>query len=142
MRKGENELSVPSANETKRTNRSAAACKKTRRAGQHRRRHPYRDRALRALAEYPYRKNAVSTAGRWNRELERARRFVDCVESALAMLTPEEREVLLDKSDPLPDGSLPTGFDRYERAACEKSTYYRLRAKALEKFSLALYGAK
>ena len=103
--------------------------------------HPNRDRALRVLAAYPYRKAAVNAAdGRCTADLERAKRFVAVVEGALAVLAEEERSVLLDKSVPLADGTLPTGFDRYERAACEKSAYYRLRARALERFAIALYG--
>ncbi len=101
--------------------------------------HPNRERALRVLAAYPYRKAAAESA-RNTAELERARRFVAVVEEALSVLAEEERSVLLDKSVPLADGTLPTGFDRYERASCEKSAYYRLRARALERFSIALYG--
>ena len=103
--------------------------------------HPNRERALRVLALYPYRKAAAEVAeGRVTSELARARTFVARVDQALAVLAAEERNVLLDKTIPLPDGSLPTGFDRYEKAACEKSAYYRLRARALEKFSVALFG--
>ena len=103
--------------------------------------HPNRERDLRVLALYPYRKAAAEVAeGRVTSELARARTFVARVDQALAVLAAEERNVLLDKTAPLPDGSLPTGFDRYERAACEKSAYYRLRAKALEKFAVALFG--
>lgn len=103
--------------------------------------HPNRDRALRVLAAYPYRKAAVEAANdRCTADLERARHFVAVVEGALAVLAAEERSVLLDKTVPLADGTLPTGFDRYERAACEKSAYYRLRARALERFAIALYG--
>lgn len=96
---------------------------------------------LRVLAAYPYRKAAVEAANdRCTADLERARHFVAVVEGALAVLAAEERSVLLDKTVPLADGTLPTGFDRYERAACEKSAYYRLRARALERFAIALYG--
>lgn len=103
--------------------------------------HPNRDRALQVLAAYPYRRAAVDGAnGRSTADLERAKRFVAVVEGALSVLAEEERNVLLDKSVPLADGTLPTGFDRYERASCEKSAYYRLRARALERFAIALYG--
>lgn len=103
--------------------------------------HPNRERALAVLAAYPYRKAAAEiTDGRITSDIERARTFVARVDLALSVLAAEERSVLLNKSCPLPDGSLPTGFDRYERAACEKSAYYRLRARALEKFALALFG--
>lgn len=121
--------------------RTASVTSRSRRKRKTQRR-PYRARALAAIAEYPYRKNAVESArGKRTRELERTARFVDRIDRALAMLTAEERAILLDKSTPLPNGTSPTGFDRYERAACEKSTYYRMRSRALDRFSLALFGA-
>lgn len=73
--------------------------------------HPNRDRALRVLAAYPYRKAAVEAANdRCTADLERARHFVAVVEGALAVLAAEERSVLLDKTVPLADGTLPDGL--------------------------------
>lgn len=68
------------------------------------------------------------------RETERT---VACAERAMAMLTDEER-FILDKMI-INNGSCPVD-DLCEQCICEKSNLYRLRKRALDKFTMAMYG--
>ena len=69
--------------------------------------------------------------------LRQTERTVACVEGALDMLTDEER-FILDKM--LINADRQPVLDLCEECYCEKSNLYRLRKRALGKFTMAIYG--
>ncbi len=69
--------------------------------------------------------------------LRRTERTVACVESALQILTDEDR-FILDKMF-IHAGECPVD-DLCEACICEKSSVYRMRKRALDRFTLSLYG--
>lgn len=72
------------------------------------------------------------------RRLSDAKRWVDIVDAGLAVLTPDERKILDIMYINRSSGGL---FRACEEFNLEKSAVYARRDAALEKFTLALYGA-
>ncbi|MBE6599367.1 MAG: hypothetical protein E7638_08005 [Ruminococcaceae bacterium] len=69
--------------------------------------------------------------------LRQTERLIACVEEAMRMLTDEE-QYFLDKMY-INKGEC-TIFDICEETHMEKSNVYRLRKRALDKFTMAMYG--
>lgn len=81
--------------------------------------------------------NNIASRGELQRSLEHASQWMDTVERALKHLDPRERQVL-EKMYIHPAHRAVEGL--CDDFGVEKTSIYRRRDKALEKFTLAIYG--
>jgi len=72
-------------------------------------------------------------------KLRQTERMVFCIETALAMLTDEERYII-DKMFIRAEDEPTTVDELCEQCICEKSSIYRIRKRALDKFTMSVYG--
>jgi len=101
------------------------------------RRDKQRADAVKLVATLPYLETRLSSGEVGDRALPMLRKRVLMIRRALGMLTEEERQVLLILACEKGTGAA----DRLcGMIGCEKSTVYRLRKKALDKFCLSIYG--
>lgn len=96
----------------------------------------FRMDVLEMLRELPCMENALANhqGSSDNREIFRLRRRVTAIYRGLGMLSEEERKVILQ----IADGK--NADDICHACSMEKSTMYRIRKRALDRFSLALFG--